>query len=135
MSVQIELLLVLKINKRMKKFVFLVMIMFLGTSLIFAQERQRMNPEERIEKQTEFLAKQLALTAEQKEKVKEIYTQSLSERKQEMSKENREKMRAEFQKKREEQTIAIKKVLTDEQKTKYDALLKKQEEQMKSRRK
>ncbi|WP_080902649.1 Spy/CpxP family protein refolding chaperone [Parabacteroides sp. Marseille-P3160] len=120
----------------MKKFVLFALVVFLGTTVASAQNRQRVSPEERVEKQTEALAKELNLTAEQKEKVKAIYLKNVpAQRAGSADQTDREKLRAEFQKKREEQTAEIKSILTDEQKTQYDAFMKKQADRFSKREK
>ena len=105
-----------------------------------AQHRQRMDPKERIEKQTARLKEQLTLTDEQTAKVKEIMTKNMEAQHAafEKARENneqpdREKMRAQMQASMDKQNNEIKAVLTAGQKTKYEQLIKEREERMKNR--
>jgi hypothetical protein len=83
-------------------------------------QAQRMTSQERADQ----LAKQLALTAEQKAKVLDLFTKE-DEARQKQSADNqgdREAMRATIQKMREESTRKLKAILTEEQFVKYEKL-------------
>jgi Spy/CpxP family protein refolding chaperone len=112
------------------------------------QRPGRMNPEERINKQTAELKEKLALSEEQTAKVKAVLTKSMEEqraefekRREEMEKAreegqqmDREKMHAEMLARMEKQDKQIEALLTPEQKTKYQEMVKERKERMKERR-
>ncbi|MCW0484148.1 Spy/CpxP family protein refolding chaperone [Gaoshiqia sediminis] len=135
----------------MKKF-FLITVLFLGVfSLAQAQRgtgqrpsqagggRPQMDPAERVERQTQRLKEALTLTDEQTVKVKEIYTkygekqreafQKARESGQEM---DREKMREQMQANMVQQDNEVKALLTAEQKTKFEAVIKERQERMRN---
>lgn len=104
------------------------------------QRGQRMSPEERLEKQVTEMKTKLALTDDQTTKVKAIMKANQDKQRAafEKARENgaqpdREKMRTEMQANMKKQDADIKAVLTAEQKTKYDAMVKAREERIKNR--
>lgn len=110
------------------------------------QRPQRMNPEERIERQTSRLKEQLSLTDEQTGKVKALLTSNMEKQRAEWEKRraemeqarenqqvDRDKMRAEMKARMDAQDAEIKALLTDEQKAKYEKVIKEREERMKNR--
>lgn len=117
----------------MKKLVLLLVVMMITTTGLLAQQRQRATPEERAKKQTEALVKELGLTDEQKEKVYDINLK-YAQPNEELAKMDREKRREAFQKIQKEKDDAIKAVLTDEQKKKYDEYQKGMQERMRENR-
>lgn len=117
----------------MKKLVLFLMVALFTTSGLFAQQRQRATPEERAKRQTEALVKELGLTTEQKDKVYEINLKYAQPRTN-TANTDREKRREEFQKLQKEKDDAIKAVLTDEQKVKYEKYQKDLQEKMKEGR-
>lgn len=88
----------------------------------------RMSPEERIEKQTKRLTEELSLSAEQETKIKAILQKGSDEQQvqfekmKSQSQENHEIMRKKMDLQRTEQETKIKKLLTDEQKAKYEKM-------------
>lgn len=146
----------------MKK-LFLIAVLFLGLITVAEAQRgsgerpsktengqrpQRMNPEERVANQTNRLKEQLKLTDEQTTKVKALLTENMEKqraefekRREEMQKAreegqqmDRDKMRAEMQTRMEAQDKQIEALLTPEQKTKYQEIVKERSERMKERR-
>jgi Spy/CpxP family protein refolding chaperone len=103
---------------RIRSTLFVVMV-FLLAATVLAQP-QRMTLQER----TDQLAKQLALTAEQKAKVLEVFAKQDSARQKAFANNrgDREAMRATMQKMREETANKLKAILTEEQYTKYEKL-------------
>ena len=102
----------------MKKIIVFALAVLLGAGTISAQRgggHPRMSMEDRVAK----MAKDLDLTAEQKEKIVAIYTDFWQKRK-EGERPTREQMRAEFEK-LEQQVNAV---LTDSQKKKYEEMKK-----------
>lgn len=104
------------------------------------QRPQRMDPAERIEKQTAQMKEKLALTDEQTTKVKALLTTNMEKRRAEMEKAresgeqmDREKMRTQMQAEMKKQDADIKALLTKEQQVKYDEMVKEREERMKNR--
>ncbi len=106
----------------------------------------RMDPKERIEKQTARMQEELELTDEQTADIKALMLENMEARQAEMEKRRAEmeeaqeqqkmdfeKMRAEMKAQRDAQNEQIKAMLTKEQAEKYDAMLKEQEERMKER--
>jgi len=106
----------------MKKLVVLLMLTFFVGGSIFAQQRQRSTPEERAKRQTETLVKELSLTKEQEAKVLEINLKYAQPK--EDASTDRDKRREEMRKSMEERHNAIKEILTDEQKEKFDKHIK-----------
>lgn len=133
----------------MKK-LFLITILFLGVfSLAQAQrgtgerpsqaggERQRMDPAERVERQTQRLKETLSLTDEQTVKVKAIFTKYSEKQREAFDKARAsgeefdpEKMRSQMQATMASQDNEIKALLTAEQKVKYEAHIKERQERM-----
>lgn len=112
----------------MKKFVFLVMAVLLGTTFSMAQYGgQRMTPEERAKQQTADLKEALGLNKDQEKKVYDLNLESgkkMQKMREEMggngfSDEMREKMMT----MREETNKEMKKILTDDQYKKYEKYL------------
>ncbi|MGV8096282.1 MAG: hypothetical protein AB2L24_30885 [Mangrovibacterium sp.] len=99
----------------------------------------RMDPAERVERQTQRLTEALSLNADQIAKVKAIYTKNAeSQRKafeearssdQQM---DREKMREQMRASMTKQDNEIKALLTAEQKVKFEKFIKEREERMKN---
>ncbi|MBB4037048.1 Spy/CpxP family protein refolding chaperone [Dysgonomonas hofstadii] len=107
----------------MKKLVVLLMLTFFVGGSIFAQQRQRATPEERAKRQTETLVKELSLTKEQETKVHEINLKYAQPK--ENASTDRDKRREEMRKSMDERNAAIKELLTDEQKKKFEEHIKK----------
>lgn len=114
----------------MKKLGFLLMVLFLGTTVSMAQNRSRQHstPEESAKKTTETLKEKLGLKADQE---KQVYALNLKSAKEmtEMRKEmqggggDRGAMRAKFTKMHEEANKGMKKILTEDQYAKYEKYL------------
>lgn len=135
----------------MNKF-FLITVLFLGVfSLAQAQRgtgqrpsqagggRPQMDPAERVERQTQQLKESLSLTDEQTAKVKAIYTKYGEKQREAFQKAreageevDREKMREQMQATRTQQDNEIKALLTAEQKTKFEAVIKERQERMRN---
>jgi len=98
--------------------IVLVLAFLVGVTAL--AQPQRMTPQER----TDQLVKQLALTAEQKVKVLELFTKQDEARQKAFAdnKGDREAMRATMQKMREESTKKLKAILTEEQFAKLEKL-------------
>ncbi len=116
----------------MKKTVLFLFVTMFAVSSLFAQQRQRATPEQRAERQTETLVKELGLDDKQKEKVYEISLKFAQPSKSEST--DREKRREEFRKKMEERNAAIKALLTEEQQKKFEEHLKNAQNRPQGRR-
>lgn len=97
----------------------LAVLALVCATAVYAQP-QRMTPQER----TDQLAKPLALTAEQKAKVLDLFTKQDEARQKAFadSKGDRDAMRATMQKMRDESMKKMKAILTEEQYVKYEKL-------------
>lgn len=125
----------LKFDYMKAKFGLLLMIALFVTGGVFAQQRQRMTPEERAKSQTENLVKELGLTKEQKDKVHEIYlkyAQQPRPQRDSNSNSDRKTLMAEMQKQQLKRDSTIKVLLTDDQKKKYDELQKEMQDRMRN---
>jgi len=101
------------------------------------QKAQRMTPEERIKKEIETYQKTLSLTADQTTKIKKIFTDSAEAKKKEAlaSKESKQRPdRTKMLANMEKENKAIRAVLNDEQKVKFDTMIKEKKEKMEQRR-
>jgi Spy/CpxP family protein refolding chaperone len=104
----------------MKKLTIAMLLVFMTGITAFAQNtktKERPTPEERAQKQTEMMAKQLELTEAQKIEILAINMENAKKREVEM-----EARKAEMEARRVEmkaQDEAIKQVLTEEQRTKW----------------
>ena len=114
----------------MKKIkMMLVVAMLLVSTQIFAQNGNR-DPQQMVQRQTERMTERLSLTADQTAKVLEI-NKNLAEKMQaarnsgELTADNRSAFR---KKQGEERDVELKKVLTEEQWTKWEAMKKEREE-------
>ncbi len=137
----------------MKKFLFVLVVFLSLFSLAQAQRDTsqrpsksengeqrppRMDPAERIERETNQLKEKLSLTDDQVAKVKDIYTKSMEKRSQEFEKAresgemDREAMHKKMKEEMDQENNAIKAILTDAQKVKFDAYIKEREERMKN---
>jgi len=98
---------------------------------------QRMSMEDRQAKELEQLTTQLELTPAQVteiSKLQEASTKAMKEKRESMSKDtDRKVMAEEMSALREKYNEDVKALLTDDQKVKYEALVKEREEQMKQR--
>ena len=103
---------------RIRSTLLAVTVLLLAATVL--AQPQRMTPQER----TDQLAKQLALTAEQKAKVLEVFAKQDSARQKAFAENqgDRQAMRATMQKMREETTKKLKAILTEEQYAKYEKL-------------
>lgn len=104
------------------------------------QRGQRMSPEERLEKQVTNMKEKLGLSEEQTTKVtallkanQEKQRAAFEKARESGAQPDREKMRTQMQESMKKQDTDIKALLTGEQKTKYDAMVKEREERMKNR--
>lgn len=100
---------------------------------------ERMSPEERLERQVNNMKEKLGLSEEQTTKVTALLKANQEKQRAAFEKAresgeqpDREKMRAQMQENMKKQDADIKALLTDEQKTKYDAMIKEREERMKN---
>lgn len=117
-------------RKTMKKLTIALMLVLMAGAAAFAQEaktKERPTPEERAQKQTEMMAKQLELSEAQKAEILAINLENAKKREAEMEAKRAEMdaRRAEMSARREEmkaQDEAIKKVLTEEQRAKWEEL-------------
>ena len=114
----------------MKKIkMMLIVAMLLVSTQIFAQNGNR-DPQQMAQRQTERMTERLSLTADQTAKVLEI-NKKLAEKMQaarnsgELTPDNRRAFR---KKQGEERDVELKKVLTEEQWTKWEAMKKEQED-------
>jgi Spy/CpxP family protein refolding chaperone len=104
----------------MKKLTIAMLLVFMTGITAFAQDtktKERPTPEERAQKQTEMMAKQLELSEAQKTEILAINVENAKKREAEM-----EARKAEMDSRREEmkaQDEAIKQVLTEEQRAKW----------------
>lgn len=98
----------------------------------------RMNPAERVERQTQRLNEALTLSADQMAKVKAIYTKNAEENRKAFEKArageqaDREKMHEQMKASLTKQDSEIKALLTPEQKLKFEKFVKEREERMKN---
>ncbi|MDQ1087530.1 MULTISPECIES: periplasmic heavy metal sensor [unclassified Siphonobacter] len=117
----------------MKKLIAFFVAGLLSTTLTFAQNDQGRSPEDRAQRQTEQLIKELNLSTEQAEKVKALSDDRMKQM-QEMrangARPDRQKMR-ELQ---ENYEAKLKPVLTTEQWTKYEKIREEQRNRMRDRR-
>ena len=102
------------------------------------QRPRRMDPAERIERETNMLKEKLTLSDDQVAKVKEIYTKSMEKRRQEFmaaresgQQMDREAMRKKMKEEMDQENNAVKAILTDAQKVKFDAYIQEREQRMK----
>lgn len=115
----------------MKRFVFLMMAVVLGTTLSIAQsrgEQREFNPENMAKRQTEELKEKLGLDKAQEKKVYELNLESGKKMAamrgdMQMGGGDRDKMREKFGKLRDDQNKEMKKVLSEDQYTKYEKYL------------
>jgi Spy/CpxP family protein refolding chaperone len=127
----------------MKNLLSLLFIVFFSTSFCYAQpgqgqgQRPRMSPEQR----EEMMATRLGLNDDQKALLKEInekYTDESNTLREHMRSAESQNQRGEvFTKMRElrtKQNNEIREILNEEQKVKFDEMLKEMEERMKQRR-
>jgi len=117
----------------MKKIALFLMLTVFISGSVFAQQRQRSTPEERAKRQTETLVKELKLTKEQETKVYEINLKYAQPRTDSSTPADREKRREEMRKSMDERDAAIKEVLTDDQKVKYEKHAKEMQKNRESR--
>lgn len=112
----------------MKKIVFTFAIALMSLSATYAQRtnRQQLSPEQRAEKSTAKLEKELGLKPDQKQKVYALELDKFREQANrfEKAKAERTKERAEMLKLRNQNVAQLNKVLTAEQLTKLEALQK-----------
>jgi len=117
----------------MKKTVFVIMLL-VGASLVSSaqQQRQRLSPEERTQRQVEQLQESLKLTPEQKSKVVTILTaQSKSiDSLRQAANGDFQSMRGKMAPIQENTEKQIKAVLTDEQAKKYDSYIQERRSRM-----
>ncbi|MDN5202391.1 hypothetical protein QQ008_13475 [Fulvivirgaceae bacterium BMA10] len=103
----------------------------------YAQNRQRLTPEERSERETsQIFASITTLSEEQKDQVKEIslkYSKSMSETMQN-NRGDREAMRSAMQSLRSEKDKELKEVFTEEQFAQYEKLRKEAGDRRRGRR-
>jgi len=99
----------------------------------------RMDPAERVERQTQRLNEALTLSADQITKVKAVYTKNAEEQKKAFEKArsagekvDREKMHEQMKASMTKQDNEIKALLTPEQKVKFEKFIKEREERMKN---
>lgn len=98
----------------------------------------RMDPAERVERQTQRLNEALTLSADQMAKVKAIYTKNAEENRKAFEKArageqvDREKMHEQMKASLTKQDSEIKALLTPEQKIKFEKFVKEREERMKN---
>lgn len=120
-----------------KFFKSLMLMMFLSTSLLSAQERgqrpQNQAPEAYAKQGSEQLKKELKLDEDQTSKVYELYHAQMKSRMEAMQGGTRgggANMREKFQKEQEEMNDKIKSYLNDNQIKDFEKFVKKQQEQM-----
>ena len=121
----------------MKRLVFLLMVVLLGTTIAMAQNRggqRQFNPEEMAKRQTERYKTELKMNDTQTEKMEQVLLASykkMSTMREEMREDaDRTKMREQMTEWRTEQEKEIKKILTDDQFEKYEKMM----EERRSRR-
>ena len=105
------------------------------TSMAFAQKRegqQPMNAEDRVEKMTERMSAELQLSDDQKKQVKELLAKQSEARKADME-ERRAKMREKMEE-RKAFKAEMDKILTPEQKEKWEAIKKENREKIQEKR-
>ena len=115
----------------MKKLMIAVVSVLLITTSVFAQQRQRMSPEEMAKRQTEQMIEKLSLTDDQKVKVEAInlkYAKIQSEMMQ-ADQGDRQARQGEMRKNREAKDAELKEVLTPEQYELYQQLQEQQRQQ------
>lgn len=123
----------------MKKITFILVAFCLSLSVnLFAQQRGggRFDPEQRMKQEIENLTKELKLNENQVKEVTAILKEAQKKQQEQFQSGrngDREAMMANMRKMRDEQSAAIKKLLTEEQAKTYTALLKKQEEERQQR--
>lgn len=107
----------------MKKLIVVTIALFASTLVMAQEKKEKPSAEERAEKRTEKMAKDLELSEEQKDKVYELVLNSIKERDQvreenkALKEERREKKKAEI----EEFDAEMKSILTDGQAEVWEA--------------
>jgi Spy/CpxP family protein refolding chaperone len=136
------------------KRIFLITILFLSVFSLAQAQRDtgqrpsrggggngqgRMDPAERVERQTQRLTEALSLNADQIAKVKAIYTKNAENQRKAVEEArasgqqpDREKMREQMRASMTKQDNEIKALLTAEQKVKFEEFIKEREERMKN---
>jgi biopolymer transport protein ExbB/TolQ len=121
----------------MKKFGIAFLALLLISVVSFAQQRN-FEPEEVAKRQTAQLKEELELNADQEKKVYEINLESMKKmgemREKMRGGGNFEGMREKMAEAREEQNKKMKKILNDDQWTKYEKYLEERRSQMRDRR-
>jgi hypothetical protein len=97
---------------------YAILILALFMSLTALAQPQRMSPQER----TDQLAKELGLTAEQKAKVLDVFTQQQKNMPKPGEGGDFDAMREKMMKMREERNAKLKEILTKEQYAKYEKM-------------
>ena len=123
----------------MKKILFLAttVLLFLAFNVNAQQRgpRERPTPEQQATRMVERLNQELKLTDKQQTELKTWFTDSFKKRNEafEKNRENREAMRSQMQKDREETEAELKKVLTEEQYKTYKANEEKRQKERQQR--
>ncbi len=105
----------------MKKTIAFFVAGLLSATLTFAQNDQRRSPEERAQRQTEQLTKQLNLSTEQAEKVKALSDDRMKQM-QEMRANGARPDRQKMQELQENYEAKLKPILSTEQWTQYEKI-------------
>ncbi len=117
----------------MKKSIAFFVAGLLSITLTFAQNDQGRSPEERAQRQTEQLTKQLNLSTEQAEKVKALSDDRMKQM-QEMRASGARPDRQKMQELQENYEAKLKPILSTEQWTKYEKMREEQGSRMRDRR-
>ncbi len=125
----------------MKKITTLLILLFsIGSITLLAQQhgpRERLSPDERAEKTVELLNKELTLTKQQQTDLKNWFTTHYKQQEENFKKNRaeREAMREQMQKNREQTEAQLKKILTAEQFQKYQEKEQKRQKEKQERMK
>ncbi|PQA58298.1 hypothetical protein [Siphonobacter curvatus] len=117
----------------MKKLVFSLGALLLATTLTFAQGEMGRSPEERAQRQTEQLTKQLNLSADQAAKVKTLSDERMKQM-QEMRASGARPDRQKMQELQENYEAKLKPILSTEQWTQYEKMREEQRNRMREGR-
>lgn len=108
----------------MKKIIFSALLAIFALSAMAQEQRQRPNPEQRAENQLKLMTEKLDLTNDQQEKIRTLNKERSKRMQESRSSRDRDQIRTFQQQYRAE----VSKILTPEQKEKYEAWEKEQQQ-------
>ena len=120
----------------MKKILLVITLVLVNVAVTFAQNGPKRSSEERAAMFVKNLGKEMTLTEEQSTKIQAIQLETfkkVDEIREKGMAGDKKAMRQEVKSANEAAEVSIKSLLTDEQKTKFDAWQAKKREEMKNR--